>query len=108
MGAIAERLVDRAAAAAEREGRLSGEVVAIAAGIHQLDGALGRLHAIRAVGTDGDFHLRHDLCLRLTVYYFSLRSFSRSPSASSGSRPVAQLSTRSFTAWLSHALSSKL
>ena len=55
MGAVAERLVDRAAAAAQRKGGLAGQVVLVAVGVDQFDGAFGSFHAKGPVFPGGDF-----------------------------------------------------
>src|SRR5271166_4502909 len=59
MRAVAERLVHRPAAAAERERHFAGEVVGIAVGVHQFDAVFGRLHAVRPVLAARDLYLRH-------------------------------------------------
>ncbi len=49
MRAVAERLVDGAAATAEREIRFSGQIVLLAIGVYELDRAFGSVHAERPV-----------------------------------------------------------
>src|SRR5205085_10966303 len=57
--AVAEWLVDGAAAAAERDAGLARQVVAIAVGVEQLDFAQVAFHAIRAVALCRDLDVSH-------------------------------------------------
>src|ERR1700676_1340269 len=61
MRAVAEGLVDGAAAAAEREIRFSGQIILLAIGVYELDRALGSVHAERPVFSRHNFDLRHQL-----------------------------------------------
>jgi hypothetical protein len=55
MSSIAERLVDRTAAAAERKSGLAGQIVFIAVGIDKFDRSLGSFDAIRTILADSNF-----------------------------------------------------
>jgi len=57
--AIAERLVDGASAAAQRERCLSGQVVFVDLGIYHFDRAFWGFHTIGSVLPDCDFDIRH-------------------------------------------------
>jgi hypothetical protein len=60
VGAVTERLVHGATAAAQGECGLAGEVVWGSVDVDQFDGAFGSFHAEWAIGTDGDFDLSHE------------------------------------------------
>src|SRR5271167_2720768 len=59
MGTVTEGLVHRAATAAKRKRHLAGQVIWLAIWVHQLNRALGSLHAVRPVLAARDFHLCH-------------------------------------------------
>src|SRR5580704_18770260 len=58
--AVAERLVHRAAAPAQRKGGLAGEIELVAVDVDEFDRTLGHLHAVGTIGTDCDLYLSHD------------------------------------------------
>src|SRR5208337_694021 len=60
VGSVAEGLIDRPAATAERKCGLAGEVEMVAVDVHQFDSALGSFDAERAIGPNGDLHLSHE------------------------------------------------
>src|SRR5271157_663781 len=57
--AVAEGLVHRPAAAAQREGYFAGQVVLVAVRVKKFNRSFGRLHAIRPVLAAGNLNLRH-------------------------------------------------
>jgi len=59
MSAIAKRLIDGTAATAEREIRLSGQIILLAVSVNEFDGAFGSLYAERTVFSRHDFDLCH-------------------------------------------------
>jgi hypothetical protein len=59
MSAITKRLIYRTAATAEREIRLSGQIILLAVCVNEFDGAFGSLHAERTVFSRHDFDLCH-------------------------------------------------
>jgi predicted trehalose synthase len=57
--AIAERFVDRTAAAAERKSGFAREIVWSSVCVDQFHRSLRRFYTKWAIRTDGDFHLSH-------------------------------------------------